>query len=116
MKSLMISMYQTDLGKAFVGDSLKLLADLPDESVDLVMTSPPFALVSSKGFDNASQESYTDWLSLFIPDIIRILKDSGSLVLDLGGVYKKGRPIRSLYNYRVLIHFCDVFKLTLHMC
>ena len=35
------------MGKAFVGDSLELLADLPDNSVNLVVTSPPFALQRS---------------------------------------------------------------------
>lgn len=31
----------------------------------------------------------------------------GSFVIDLGGVYVKGRPVRSLYNYRLLIELCD---------
>jgi hypothetical protein len=31
----------------------------------------------------------------------------GSFVLDLGGAYEKGVPARSLYNFRVLIRFCD---------
>ncbi|WP_439646113.1 DNA methyltransferase [Secundilactobacillus silagei] len=33
--------------------------------------------------------------------------DDGSFVIDLGGAYQKGKPIRSLYNYKVLIKFCD---------
>ena len=37
-------LYTTDFGKAYVGDSVELLCGLPGESVDLVMTSPPFAL------------------------------------------------------------------------
>jgi site-specific DNA-methyltransferase (cytosine-N4-specific) len=36
-----------------------------------------------------------------------VLKDDGSFVLDLGGAYEKGVPTRSLYNFRVLIRFCD---------
>jgi site-specific DNA-methyltransferase (cytosine-N4-specific) len=36
-----------------------------------------------------------------------VLKDTGSFVLDLGGSYQRGRPVRSLYNFRVLIEFCD---------
>ena len=35
------------------------------------------------------------------------MNDNGSFVLDLGGAYRKGRPVRSLYNYRVLIRLCD---------
>jgi hypothetical protein len=36
-----------------------------------------------------------------------VLKDTGSFVIDLGGSYEKGKPVRSLYNFRVLIEFCD---------
>jgi site-specific DNA-methyltransferase (cytosine-N4-specific) len=35
------------------------------------------------------------------------LKETGSFILDLGGAYKKGVPVRSLYNFRVPIYFCD---------
>ena len=31
----------------------------------------------------------------------RILKGTGSFVIDLGGAYQRGVPVRSLYNYRV---------------
>jgi site-specific DNA-methyltransferase (cytosine-N4-specific) len=31
----------------------------------------------------------------------------GSFVLDLGGAYQKGTPVRSLYNFRVLLRLCD---------
>jgi len=36
-----------------------------------------------------------------------VLVEDGSFVLDLGGAYEKERPVRSLYNYRILIKFCD---------
>jgi site-specific DNA-methyltransferase (cytosine-N4-specific) len=100
-------LYDTRNGKAYVGDALDLLADLPESSVDLVMTSPPFALQRQKAYGNHEQEQYVDWLLGFTSDIKRVLKETGSFVLDLGGAYQKGRPIRSLYNYRVLLRLCD---------
>jgi site-specific DNA-methyltransferase (cytosine-N4-specific) len=36
--------YNSDLGSAFQGDSRELLEQLPDNSIDLIVTSPPFAL------------------------------------------------------------------------
>ena len=48
-----------------------------------------------------------DWLVEFGRAAHRVLKPTGSLVLDLGGAYERGRPVRSLYPYRVLISFCD---------
>ncbi len=99
--------YHTDLGRAFCGDSLTLLRSLPAESVNLVLTSPPFALQRQKSYGNQSQADYVRWLSEFAVEVRRVLTTDGSFVLDLGGAYEKGRPIRSLYNYRVLITLCD---------
>ncbi len=99
--------YQTGLGAAFLGDSLELLNQLPDKSINLVLTSPPFALQREKEYGNKGQDEYVGWLSQFAEAVYRKLKDDGSFVLDLGGAYEKGKPVRSLYNFRVPIHFCD---------
>lgn len=101
-------LYETPHGEAVVGDSLRLLNLVPDNAVDMVLTSPPFALQRQKDYGNKSSEEYVAWLAEFGQQVYRVLKPTGSLVLDLGGAYEKGRPVRSLYNYRILIHFCDV--------
>lgn len=100
-------LYISRYGRAYLGDALDLLGCLPDASVDLVLTSPPFALQRKKEYGNREQDEYVEWLLRFTPEVRRVLKDSGSFVLDLGGAYRKGRPVRSLYNYRVLIRLCD---------
>jgi DNA modification methylase len=110
MKSLRFQqspLYETDLGAAYVADSLAMLSQMPDESINLVMTSPPFALQRKKEYGNKDQHEYIDWLSAFAELIYRKLTPDGSFVLDLGGAYRKGVPVRSLYNFRVLIRFCD---------
>ncbi len=99
--------YTTLLGAAHTGDSRNLLPELADGSVNLVMTSPPFALQREKDYGNVEQEAYVGWLVEFCREVRRVLAEDGSLVLDLGGAYQKGRPVRSLYNYRVLIRLCD---------
>lgn len=99
--------YTTTSGAAYCGDSLELLSALPDQSVNLVMTSPPFALQRQKAYGNKDQAEYIDWLTKFAMQVHRVLKNDGSFVLDLGGAYEKGVPTRSLYNFRVLIRFCD---------
>ena len=99
--------YSTKTGGAFIGDSLELLEAMPDECISLVMTSPPFALLREKQYGNKSQEEYVLWLSEFAKRIRPKLKKDGSFVLDLGGAYQRGVPSRSLYNFRVLTHFCD---------
>jgi len=100
-------LYYTNKGQAYTGDSLELLSELPDGSIDLVMTSPPFALRRQKTYGNVEETEYVNWINPFGKEVFRVLKDSGSFVLDLGGSYRLGIPSRSLYNFRVLLTFCD---------
>ena len=100
-------LYSTPGGQAYVGDSLELIAEVPDDSVDLVITSPPFALRRKKSYGNVEETEYVDWITPFGKQVFRVLKESGSFVLDLGGAYRAGVPSRSLYNFRVLLTFCD---------
>lgn len=100
-------LYRTSLGAALVGDAKDLLAGLPESSVDLVVTSPPFALRRQKTYGNVAETEYVSWLLPFAKAIHRVLKDTGSFVLDLGGAYQAGTPARSLYNFRVLLTLCD---------
>jgi DNA modification methylase len=99
--------YWTERGAAYCGDSLLLLDELPDESVNLIVTSPPFALQRKKEYGNEDQAQYVDWLLQFGRAALPKLKLDGSLVIDLGGAYEKGSPTRSLYNFRVLLRLCD---------
>jgi len=99
--------YTTKYGAAYLGDSLELLNKLESNSIDLVMTSPPFALQREKSYGNVEQETYVNWLFAFCEKVYRVLAPQGSFVLDLGGAYQSKRPVRSLYNYRILIKLCD---------
>ncbi|MFE1745682.1 DNA-methyltransferase [Coleofasciculus sp. H7-2] len=100
-------LYATNYGAAYVGDSLELLDSVKSDSIDLVMTSPPFALLREKSYGNVEQEAYIDWLFAFCQKVYRVLSPQGSFVIDLGGAYQSKRPVRSLYNYRILIKLCD---------
>lgn len=101
------SSYFTERGAAYVGDSRRLLAELQDGSVNLVLTSPPFALQRQKEYGNLDEVEYVEWLMEFARLVHAKLCDDGSFVLDLGGAYQKGTPSRSLYNFRVLLRLCD---------
>ncbi|MFD9096417.1 DNA-methyltransferase [Streptomyces collinus] len=105
--------YATELGAQMCGDSLELLAQLPAESVDLFITSPPFPLQRKKAYGNEDQERYVDWLTEFVKLARDALKPTGSLVIDIGGAYQKGRPVRSLHQFRALIAFVDDLDLRL---
>jgi site-specific DNA-methyltransferase (cytosine-N4-specific) len=106
-QSQAVELYRTSLGRTVVTPSEDYLPTLPPSSVDLVMTSPPFALLREKDYGNLDQSEYVDWLVSFGPLVRRILKPTGSFVIDLGGAYQRGRPVRSLCNFRVLLRLCD---------
>ena len=95
--------YRTTHGAAFLGDSEQLLADVPTGSVNLVFTSPPYALHFKKEYGNAHKRDYVRWFIPFAAQILRVLKDDGSFVLNIGGSYNEGKPTRSLYHFHLLI-------------
>lgn len=99
--------YSTNRGQCIVGDSLELLRTLEDGSVNLVVTSPPFALLRQKSYGNLEQEEYISWLCSFGKLVFDKLSDDGSFVIDLGAAYNRGSPTYSLYQFKVLIKMCE---------
>src|ERR1700693_3900621 len=53
--------YTTPYGAAFLGDSLDVLKALPDKSVNLAVTSPPYALHFQKEYGNVTKSDYVEW-------------------------------------------------------
>jgi len=77
VRALPTPFYATRLGAAYVGDALELCQLLEDESVDLILTSPPFALTRQKEYGNASQDAYVDWFMGFAVEFHRVLTPWG---------------------------------------
>jgi site-specific DNA-methyltransferase (cytosine-N4-specific) len=98
--------FSTDYGSAFLGDSLNILPKIEPKTIDLICTSPPFALLRKKSYGNVPSEEYVAWFLRFGKEFKRVLKPRGSLVIDIGGTWIKGFPIRSLYQYELLIELC----------
>lgn len=99
--------FKTKQGKIIHGDSCSYLKrHVKSNSVDLIMTSPPFGLVRKKDYGNEDADQYVDWFERFGAEFFRVLKPTGSLVTDIGGAWKKGSPVRSLYHYELLIMLC----------
>lgn len=67
-----------------LGDCLEVMETMPDNSVDLCITSPPYNL----GIDYNGQDDYLDlddyyhWCELWIKSIFRVLKSNGRLALN----------------------------------
>ena len=95
--------YSTDFGDAYLADSLAVLKALPDSSINLVLTSPPYALHFRKEYGNASKADYVKWFLPYAQEIRRVLPDDGSFILNIGGSYNAGNPTRSIYHYKLLV-------------
>jgi site-specific DNA-methyltransferase (adenine-specific) len=59
-------------------DVAELLADLPDGSVDLVVTDPPYAIGRADWDEFASLDAYVDWCDGWLAEIARVLAPHGS--------------------------------------
>src|SRR5687768_5562753 len=94
--------YTTRLGRAFLGDARDCLAAVPDESIALVFTSPPFALRRQKAYGNVAAVDYIDWFWPLAEEIHRVLRPDGSFVMELGGAWNPGSGTRSLFTYELL--------------
>lgn len=111
MENKPILVYKTEKGKAFRGDSRLITGTkhLQKNSVDLIVTSPPFALEIPKRYGNETKEEYLDWIESFFDGWKYVLKDTGSLVVDVGNSYIKGGPKRSLYIYELALRLGNYF-------
>jgi len=99
--------FSTEKGGMWHADSSEFMRNYVDsESVNLIMTSPPFGLVRKKDYGNVDAEGYVQWFKPFAAEFKRVLKPNGSLVIDIGGSWNVGMPTRSLYHYELLIMLC----------
>jgi site-specific DNA-methyltransferase (cytosine-N4-specific) len=85
-------------------------SNLSENSIDLIVTSPPFALLRKKDYGNKAEDEYVNWFKDFGIEFFRILKPTGSFVIDIGGSWIPGQPTRSLYHFELLIMLCRELK------
>jgi len=114
-RKLVRSFHKTALGEILWGDSRAWMFDVTAaKSVDLIMTSPPFGLVRKKTYGNEDADKYCEWFRPFAEGFRRVLKDEGSLVIDIGGAWIPGQPTRSLYHFKLLVMLVEEFGF--HLC
>ena len=101
----MKKIFKTKLGSIIHDDSLKYLKKVEDNSLDLIITSPPFALTRKKAYGNEQGDAYMVWLKEFGEIFYKKLKDEGSLVIDFGGSWVPGQPTRNLHQFEIPILF-----------
>jgi len=86
------------LDRIYLGDCLKLIKEIPDSSIDLVLTDPPFAINFKgkrtnyhrtperviEGYNEIPKEKYLDFSLQWMKEAFRVLKDTGSMYVFSG--------------------------------
>jgi site-specific DNA-methyltransferase (adenine-specific)/site-specific DNA-methyltransferase (cytosine-N4-specific) len=66
-----------------LGDCLNVLKKLPDNSVDLIVTSPPYADQRKSTYGGINPDKYVEWFLPISKELLRVLKPKGTFVLNI---------------------------------
>lgn len=88
--------------KLLNGDCFDLIKQQPDNSVDLIITSPPYSDIVNygKSVSTKKPDDYVDWILPLFKEIYRVLKPSGSFILNINDKCENG--YRSTYIYDLI--------------
>lgn len=105
--------FETNLGVAIWGDCHATFGAL-DETVHLVVTSPPYPLRKPRAYGPPPGDDYVAFIVRSLEPIVRRLVPGGSVCLNLSNdCFEPGSPARSVYCERVLLALHDRLGLSL---
>lgn len=110
--------YSTRLGEMYCSRIEDALATAKFRSlkgkVNLILTSPPFPLVTKKAYGNAVGEQYLSWLAGLASPLSDLLTPDGSIVIEIGNAWEQGVPAMSTLPLEALLAFKR--SADLHLC
>lgn len=83
------------------GDSAEVLKTFPDNSIDLIVTSPPYADQRKSTYGGISPAKYVDWFLPISEQLLRVLKPTGTFVLNIKEKVVEGE--RSTYVMELIL-------------
>lgn len=89
---------KTDL---YLGDSKEQLKNLPDNSVDLIVTSPPYADQRKSTYGGIHPDKYVEWFLPISEQLLRVLKPTGTFILNIKEKVVEGE--RSTYVMELIL-------------
>ncbi len=87
--------------KIFQGDSKEILKQLDDYSIDLIVTSPPYADRRKQTYGGIKPEKYVDWFLPISKELLRVLKPTGTFILNIKEKAENGE--RSTYVIELIL-------------
>ncbi len=101
--------FRTRLGSLYVGRCEELIKDRAISrylgKVQLIFTSPPFPLNRKKAYGNRTGKEYLEWIQSLAPSLRDFLTPDGSIVIEMGNAWEKGRPVQSTLPTETLLEF-----------
>jgi len=103
-----------DLNKIYYGDAFELAKDIPDNFVDLIVTSPPYSTQKSygKNINVFHPDNYVDWILPIFSESYRFLKPTGSFILNINDKIINGS--RHPYVYELVYRICKETDMKLY--
>ncbi len=96
------------LNKYVCGDCLDILKQIPSNSIDLIMTSPPYADQIKNYGDVVKKIKPEDYVAWFVPrakEFYRVLKDNGSFVLNIND--KTDGSFQNIFVFKLVVVLCE---------
>jgi site-specific DNA-methyltransferase (adenine-specific) len=88
------------------GDSFDLMQTIPDQSIQLIITSPPYFQQRDYGGGMGNEKTLTEYLEKLLDlmgECIRVLKPTGSIVFNLGDKYENGSLLLVPYRFAIAV-------------
>jgi site-specific DNA-methyltransferase (cytosine-N4-specific) len=109
--------YRTKNGQCFIASVEEFLrsdnAQQIAGKVDLILTSPPFPLTSPKKYGNKQGSEYLQWLVHIVSELLPLLRNTGSLVIEIGNSWNKGQPTMSTLPLKTLLSIAEIDGISL---
>jgi len=80
------------------GDCREKLGDIHDETVDLVVTSPPYAAQRKRTYGGVPPDEYVDWFLPIGEELSRVLKPTGTFILNIKENVEGGQRHPYVFN------------------
>lgn len=85
----------------YLGDSKEVIKKIPDNSVDLIFTSPPYADQRKSTYGGVHPDKYVEWFLPLSKELLRVLKPTGTFVLNIKEKVTEGE--RSTYVMELIL-------------
>ena len=90
MSSMQPVLHEFGVSPVNHGDCLDIMRDMPADCVDLILTSPPYADARRHTYGGIAPDAYVEWFSVRATEMKRILKPTGSFILNIKERCKDG--------------------------